>query len=70
MSATPNRHVPEAGKELLMKLSDRHLGMNREITRRDVIRGVGVISAGMVLPGSLFGCAESAPEMGLPIHPL
>jgi len=52
-----------------MKPSDRHLGMNREITRRDVIRGVGVISAGMVLPGSLFGCAESTPEMGTAYPP-
>jgi spermidine dehydrogenase len=52
-----------------MKLSDGHLGMNREITRRDVIRGFGVISAGMVLPGSLFGCAEPAPEMGTAYPP-
>ncbi len=44
-----------------MKLSDTDLGMNREITRRDVIRGIGVMGAGMVFPGSLLGCHESDP---------
>jgi spermidine dehydrogenase len=43
-----------------LELSDTNLGMNREITRRDFIRGIGVMSAGMVIPGSLFGCGEPA----------
>jgi spermidine dehydrogenase len=46
-----------------LKLSDKDLGMHRGISRRDVIRGIGVMSAGMALPGSLFGCDKPAPEI-------
>ncbi len=45
-----------------MKLSDNALGMHRRISRRDVIRGIGVMGAGMALPGSLLGCDKSASE--------
>jgi len=37
--------------------------MHCRITRRDVIRGIGVMSAGLALPGCLFGRDESAPEV-------
>ena len=41
-----------------MRNSDRKLGMDRSITRRDVIHGIGAIGAGFVIPGSLLGCAK------------
>jgi spermidine dehydrogenase len=37
-----------------MKQSDKKLGMDRTITRRDVIHGIGAIGAGLALPG----CAQ------------
>ncbi len=41
-----------------MQNSDRKLGMDRSITRRDVIHGIGAIGAGFAIPGSLLGCAK------------
>lgn len=38
------------------------LGMNCEITRRDIIHGAGVLGAGMVMPLSLSACGDSLPE--------
>ena len=43
-----------------MKREDRALGMNRPITRRDFINGVGVAVTGSVLPVS-WGCSDDAP---------
>jgi hypothetical protein len=34
-----------------MKRDDRELGMDRPITRRDFLNGVGVAAASTVLPG-------------------
>ena len=41
-----------------MRNSDRKLGMDRSITRRDVIHGIGAIGAGFAIPGFLLGCAK------------
>ena len=37
-----------------MKRSDRDLGMDRPISRRDILHGIGAITAGAVLPDTLF----------------
>ncbi len=42
-----------------MRDSDRKLGMDRQITRRDVIQGFGVLGAGLMLPGVLPGCSKT-----------
>ena len=42
-----------------MRESDRKLGMDREITRRDFIEGVGALGAGLILPGMLPGCSSA-----------
>ena len=42
-----------------MRDSDRKLGMDRQITRRDVIQGFGVLGAGLILPGALPGCSRT-----------
>ncbi|MBW2578183.1 MAG: twin-arginine translocation signal domain-containing protein, partial [Deltaproteobacteria bacterium] len=34
-----------------MKRSDRELGMNRSISRRDFLNGVGAVAAGTLVPG-------------------
>jgi len=34
-----------------MKLTDRNLGMDRSITRRDLLHGVGTFAAGTMIPG-------------------
>ncbi len=41
-----------------MKHSDKDLGMDRAISRRDIVHGFGAIGAGLVMPGSLAGCSE------------
>ena len=38
-----------------MKDTNRKLGMVRDITRRDVIHGIGAVGAGLELPGVLQG---------------
>ncbi len=45
-----------------MRDSDRKLGMDRQITRRDVIQGFGVLGAGLMLPGVLPGCSKAEIE--------
>jgi len=45
-----------------MRDSDRKLGMDRQITRRDVIQGFGVLGAGLILPGALPGCSKTPVE--------
>ena len=37
-----------------MKHSDRDLGMHRPITRRDLLHGIGALTAGAMAPGALF----------------
>ena len=37
-----------------MKGSDRVLGMHCDITRRDILHGMGALSAGAILPGNVF----------------
>ena len=44
-----------------MRDSDRKLGMDRAITRRDLMYGFGVLGAGFAIPGSLMGCTENSP---------
>jgi spermidine dehydrogenase len=44
--------------------SDKHLGMNRPIKRRDFVQGAGTLGVGL-LAGSGFG-ANSSPEPGRP----
>ncbi|MBW2693738.1 MAG: twin-arginine translocation signal domain-containing protein, partial [Deltaproteobacteria bacterium] len=39
------------GKDRTMKRSDRELGMNRSISRRDFLNGVGAVAAGTLVPG-------------------
>ena len=39
--------------------SDKKLGMNRMITRRDIVHGIGALGASLVLPGALTGCDEA-----------
>lgn len=41
-----------------MKYSDKKLGMDRDISRRDFVHGVGVAGAGLLLSGQLAGCEE------------
>jgi len=45
-----------------MGRSDRELGMDRPITRRDFLNGVGVAAAGTLIPGRALGQAVSALE--------
>ncbi len=46
-----------------MKKSDRKLGMDRDITRRDFIHDVSAASLGLALPaGILAGCSPETPE--------
>lgn len=45
-----------------MRDSDRKLGMDRQITRRDVIQGFGILGAGLMLPGALPGCSKAQVE--------
>lgn len=45
-----------------MKYSDRALGMNRPITRRDFVQGVGALGATAALAGSLSSCDVTPPH--------
>ncbi len=45
-----------------MKRSDRELGMDRSISRRDFLNGVGVAAAGALVPGRAFAEAMAALE--------
>jgi spermidine dehydrogenase len=45
-----------------MKKSDKELGMDQAITRRDVMHGIGAIGASFALPASLLGCSEVTRE--------
>lgn len=45
-----------------MKRSDRDLGMNRPISRRDIFHGIGAITAGAVLPDTLIAEQAGATE--------
>jgi spermidine dehydrogenase len=45
-----------------MKRSDRELGMDRPISRRDFLNGVGVVAAGTLVPGRAFAEAVAPPE--------
>ena len=47
-----------------MKRSDRELGMDRPISRRDFLNGVGVVAAGALVPGSALAEAAAALEGG------
>jgi spermidine dehydrogenase len=60
------------GKPNMSKLDDRELGMDRPITRRDFLDGVGTAVTGSLLGTSwLAGCSssESAPAMEVDDHP-
>ena len=46
--------------------SDRELGMDRAITRRDFVQGVAVGSAGLLAAGWLPGCSQRGPALPLP----
>jgi len=41
-----------------MNTSDKKLGMDREITRRDFVHGVGLAGLGLALPWPPLGEAE------------
>ncbi len=43
-----------------MRKSDKKLGMDRSITRRDFVHGVGSLGAATMLAGGLMGCGEAA----------
>jgi len=43
-----------------MRNSDRPLGMDRQITRRDVIHGIGALGASFAIPGYMLGCAPNS----------
>ena len=43
-----------------MKRSDRELGMDRPITRRDFLNGVGAVAAGSLVPGNALAALEGA----------
>jgi spermidine dehydrogenase len=45
-----------------MKRSDRELGMDRPISRRDFLNGVGAVAAGTLVPGRAFAEAAAALE--------
>jgi len=45
-----------------MRRSDRELGMDRPITRRDFLNGVGVVAAGTMLPARAFAQAAASLE--------
>ncbi|MBW2542525.1 MAG: NAD(P)-binding protein [Deltaproteobacteria bacterium] len=45
-----------------MKRSDRELGMDRPITRRDFLNGVGAVAAGSLLPASALAEAATSLE--------
>ena len=47
---------------LSMKSEDRELGMNQQISRRDLLHGVGAIAAASFVPGSAFADAMAAIE--------
>ena len=44
-----------------MKRSDRELGMDRPISRRDFLNGVGAVAAGSLVGGGALGCAVDDP---------
>ncbi len=46
----------------MMKRRDRELGMDRPITRRDFLNGVGVVAAGTLLPAGAFAQAAASGE--------
>ncbi len=46
--------VSAPGKEWIMKPSDRNLGMNRPISRRDLLLGMGASAASAFVPGRAF----------------
>ena len=47
-----------------MKRSDRELGMNRPISRRDFLNGVGAVAAGALVPSRALADAVAALEVG------
>jgi spermidine dehydrogenase len=53
-----------------MNNSDKHLGMNRRITRRDLLHGAGSIAAASFIPGQAFADAMLAlEEQGAAAYP-
>ena len=49
----------------MTRKSDRQLGMDREITRRDFIHGVSLASLGLTLGGGVFA-GDISPDSGIP----
>src|SRR5579872_1286063 len=49
--------------------TDRELGMDRRITRRDFLNGVAVTAGAAFMPGQLFGVGSSAPEKSPDYNP-
>ena len=45
-----------------MKADDRELGMSRNITRRDLLHGMGALAATSFVPGQAFADAALAAE--------
>ena len=52
-----------------MKTEDRNLGMNRPISRRDLLHGVGAIAAASLVPGQLAAKEVPAPGIGSASYP-
>jgi spermidine dehydrogenase len=50
-------------------LSDRELGMHRNITRRDFLNGVAVTASAALLPWHLFAAADADPEKAPGYYP-
>ncbi len=54
------------GKQHMTKSRDRRLGMNRPVTRRDILHGLGVLAGASFTPGLVLADAVLAAETGLP----
>ena len=50
-------------------LTDRELGMNRRVTRRDFLNGVAVAAGAALIPNHLFAQAENVPQNSPDYYP-
>ena len=50
----------------MTKARDRDLGMNREITRRDILHGVGGFAAASIIPGTAMAGASLLASAKIP----
>lgn len=56
------QHIPTDTKNQPVKKSDRHLGMNRDMSRRDFIHEVSLGAVALGLPASLWSAEMAAPQ--------